>query len=196
MSGLPKAAVYLVLWAGAAVENLVPAVPADTFVALGGFLAGAGALEARWVALGTWASNVAGALFVYRMSHLYGRSFFERGLGRYILRPHQMLRMERFYARWGTPAIFFSRFLPGIRAIVPVFAGTTHQPWSRVVLPIAVASAVWYGGLVRLGMFVGQNLDLLEALMRSVNHTLAGVALVFGAAIVVWWVLTRRPPDE
>jgi len=195
MGGLPDGVVYLVLWAGAAVENLLPAVPADTFVALGGFLAGAGTLDARWVAVGTWLSNVTGALFVYRMSHLHGRAFFERGLGRHLLRPHQMERMERFYTRWGTPAIFFSRFLPGIRAIVPVFAGATHQPWSRVVLPIAVASALWYGGLVQLGMFVGRNLDLLETLMRSVNRTLAGVALFFGAMIVVWWVLTRRPPD-
>lgn len=195
MSGLPDWVVYLVLWAGAAVENLLPAVPADTFVALGGFLAGAGALDARWVAVGTWASNAAGALFVYRMSHLYGRDFFERGFGRYLLRPHQMARMERFYARWGTPAIFFSRFLPGIRAVVPVFAGATHQPWSHVVPPIVIASAIWYGGLVRLGMFAGRNLELLDALLGNVNRTLAGVALFFGAAMVVWWVLTRRPPD-
>jgi membrane protein DedA with SNARE-associated domain len=195
MSGLPTGVVYLVLWVGAAVENLLPAVPADTFVALGGFLSGAGALDPRWVMLGTWASNVTGALFVYRMSHLHGRAFFERGLGRHLLRPHQMERMTRFYARWGTPAIFISRFLPGIRAIVPVFAGATHQPWSRVLPPIAAASAIWYGGLVQIGMFAGRNLDLLETLLKSVNRTLAGVALLFGAVIVLWWVLTRRPPD-
>jgi hypothetical protein len=44
-------------------------------------------------------------------------------------------------------------------------------------------------------MFAGRNLDLLETLLKSVNRTLAGVALFFGAVIVLWWVLTRRPPD-
>ncbi|MCH1403574.1 MAG: VTT domain-containing protein, partial [Candidatus Nanopelagicales bacterium] len=120
MDRLPNLALYIALSLGAAVENLLPAVPADTFVAIGGVLAGAGDLTATWIFLGTWLCNVAGALFVYRMSHLHGPAFFERGLGRHVLKPHQMRRMSGFYDRWGTIAIFLSRFLPGVRAIVPV----------------------------------------------------------------------------
>ena len=44
MNGLPHGLLYVLLALGAAVENIVPAVPADTFVALGGFLAGVGDL--------------------------------------------------------------------------------------------------------------------------------------------------------
>ena len=196
MNRLPDAAIYLLLALGAASENLVPAIPADTFVALGGFLAGAGDLDARWVVLGTWLFNVAGAVFVYRMSHLHGPSFFERGLGRYLLRPHQFRRMSRFYDRWGTPAIFFSRFLPGVRAVVPLFAGATHQPWSKVVIPIAVASAIWYGGLVRIGLWAGQNVDALAGVLGSINRSLAIAAGLVGVVIIVWWIRTRREPHE
>jgi len=196
MNRLPDAWLYLLLALGAASENLIPAIPADTFVALGGFLAGAGDLQARWVILGTWLFNVAGAVFVYRMSHLHGPAFFERGLGRYVLRPHQFRRMSRFYDRWGTPAIFLSRFLPGVRAIVPLFAGATHQPWSKVVIPIAVASAIWYGGLVRIGLWAGENLDALAAVLGSLNTMLVVAAGLVGLLIAVWWVRTRGGPHE
>jgi membrane protein DedA with SNARE-associated domain len=196
MNRLPDAALYLLLALGAGAENLVPAIPADTFVALGGFLAGAGDLQARWVILGTWLCNVAGAVFVYRMSHLHGPSFFERGLGRHLLRPHQFRRMSGFYDRWGTPAIFLSRFLPGVRAVVPLFAGATHQPWARVVIPIAVASAIWYSGLVRIGLWAGQNLEALQRVVGNINATLAVAAGVVAIAMVVWWVRTRGAPDE
>ena len=138
---VPNLVVYLALAGGAAIENVVPAIPADTFVALGGFLSGAGDLQARWVAGATWLANVSGALIVYRLSHRHGPPFFERGVGRFLMKPHQMERMSRFYERWGLPAIFLSRFLPGVRAVVPVFAGATHQPAVRVVPPIAVASS-------------------------------------------------------
>ena len=131
MNEVPDGLVYVVLSLGAALENVVPAAPADTFVALGGFLAGAGQLQARWVILGTWGGNVIGAVAVYRLSHRHGPSFFRRGMGRYLLRQHQFDRMARFYDRWGTLAIFVSRFLPGARALVPIFAGATHQPWPR-----------------------------------------------------------------
>lgn len=196
MNGLPNLAVYVVLWAGAAAENVVPAIPADTFVALGGLLAGAGDLEARWVAIGSWLANVAGALVVYRLSHLHGAPFFDRGLGRHLLKPHQMERMAGFYERWGTPAIFFSRFIPGVRVVVPVFAGATHQPWSRVVLPLAVASAIWYFGLVQVGVVLGHNLDLLAAVLDGINRWLAVVGAVVAGVVAVWWYRTRHVPHD
>ena len=192
MDRLPDLALYLTLSMGAGLENLIPAVPADTFVALGGLLAGAGDLTVTWIFLGTWTCNVAGALFVYRMSHTHGAAFFERGLGRYLVKPHQMRRMESFYRRWGTPAIFLSRFLPGVRAIVPVFAGATRQPWSRVLLPLTVASAIWYGGLVFLGLLAGENLNRLELMLSDLNRSLALAAGAVGLLIGLWWYRTRR----
>ena len=195
MDGLPDALLYIVLSLGAGVENFVPAVPADTFVALGGFLAGRGQLVAGWVVLGTWLCNLAGALLVYRLSHRHGAPFFERGWGRWVLRPHQMERMRGFYQRWGPAAIFLSRFVPGVRAVVPVFAGATHQPWLRVALPIGLASAIWYGGLVHLGVLAGRNLGYLERMLQEVNQTLGVVAVAVGAIILTWWMVTRRRPD-
>ena len=46
---VPNGLVYLVLGLGAAVENVLPAVPADTFVAFGGFLSAVGDLDRRWL---------------------------------------------------------------------------------------------------------------------------------------------------
>ena len=195
-NGLPDSLVYAILWIGAAVENIVPAVPADTFVALGGFLAGAGDLRAGWVAAGTWLFNVAGALAVYRLSFVHGPPFFDRGLGRHLILPHQMERMASFYDRWGTPALFFSRFVPGVRAVAPVFAGATHQPWSRVVPPIMLASAIWYGGLVLAGVLLGTNLDRLGELLSGVNRTLGIVGTLLAALIALWWYRSRHPAED
>ena len=126
--GVPGPVVYLVLGLGAAVENVVPAVPADTFVALGGFLSALGDLDARWILASTWSLNVASALAMYRVGYTRGRAFFESGWGRWALKPHQMERMRGFYDRWGTWAVFWTRFLPGFRAVVPIFAGVSRQP--------------------------------------------------------------------
>ena len=49
-------------------------------------------------------------------------------------------RGAAFRERWGIPAIFLSRFLPGLRAMVPVFAGVTHVPFWKLALPLASAS--------------------------------------------------------
>lgn len=196
MNLIPNPALYLLLGTGAALENVVPAIPADTFVALGGFLSAAGNLEVRWVFLATWVFNVTSALVMYRLGYLRGRPFFEDGFGRHLLRPYQLERMGHFYDRWGTPAIFVTRFLPGLRSVVPVFAGVTHQGWIPVAAPIALASAIWYGGLVALGSWAGHNLDLLGSLLGRVNVVLVAVAVAVAIAAAVWWWRTRRHPHE
>ena len=43
--GLPPLLIYLVLGAASALENIVPPIPADTFVLLGGFLSALGDLD-------------------------------------------------------------------------------------------------------------------------------------------------------
>jgi membrane protein DedA with SNARE-associated domain len=196
MAAVPHEVVYVALACGAAVENVFPAIPADTFVALGGLLSAIGQLEAGWVFAVTWVANVGAALATYRVGYVRGPAFFTRGWGRHLIRPHQMERMKAFYARWGVPAIFLTRFLPGVRVAVPIFAGVTRHGWLTVALPLALASAIWYGGLVWLGALAGRNLDVLTAMLGRVNGVLAVAAGLVGGLAFLWWWRTRHPRDE
>ena len=192
IEGVPNPLVSLALGAGAAVENILPAVPADTFVVLGGFLAAVGDLHARWVFAVTWVGNVTSALLMVRVGRTHGSTFFEVGWGRKLLNPHQMRRMAVFYSRFGYMAIFLTRFLPGLRAVVPVFAGVTRQPLLPVAIPLALASAIWYGVLVWAGTVAGHNVDKVLALMGAVNGWLLAVAVLAGGAAFLWWWRTRH----
>lgn len=176
---------------GAAVENFVPPIPADTFVLLGAFLAGSGRADALVVFLVTWVANVAAAAGVYMIARRYGPGFFEGGLGRWLLRPRQIEQIARFYHRWGTPAILLSRFLPAFRALVPVFAGVTHVPLRRVLPPLAIASAVWYGALVYLGAAAGRNWEAILGVFGRASGALLVIAGVLLGALAVWWWRSR-----
>ena len=188
---MPEPVVYAGLGIGAALENVVPPVPADTFVLLGGFLAALGDVSATGVFVSTWLCNVASALVMYRIGYAHGRSFFQVGYGRHLLNDRQMRRMGGFYDRWGTTAIFFTRFLPGLRSVVPIFAGVTRQRFVPVAAPIAAASALWYGGLVWAGTVAGQNLDFVRGAVADVNALLLVVAGAIALALAIWWVRTR-----
>jgi len=133
---------------------------------------------------------------VYGLGHRLGRPFFRTRLGRRLLSRRQLHRLRRFYDLWGMPAIFLSRFLPGLRAVVPVFAGITHQRFLPVLLPIATASAIWYGTLVWLGTVAGRNLDRIVALVGDANRLLLLLSLFVTTALAVWWIRTRRKPGK
>ena len=190
LSDLPPLLLYVVLGLGAAIENVLPIVPADTVIVTGGFIAGLGVAGVIPVFLAVWGFNVAGALAVYAVGRRYGPEFFATGRGRHLLAERQMRRLEAFYARWGVAAIFAGRFLPGFRALVPVFAGVAGLGWSRVVPPLVVASAIWYGALVSVGHVAGENAEVVvEKASRGLLAVSAALAIVL---LAVWWRARRR----
>ena len=193
LTDLPPLAVYVVLGLGATVENIVPAIPADTFILVGGFIAGLGTLNGAVAFAVVWSFNVAGAYGVYILGKRHGRDFLRSGRGRGLIPDEQWDRLEAFYARWGMAAIFAGRFLPGFRALVPVFAGAAGVGPVKVLPPLLIASAIWYGILVRLGYSAGDNLDAVVAAMAQTQRVLLVVSIVLAALVAwLWWRGRRR----
>jgi membrane protein DedA with SNARE-associated domain len=192
LQDLPPNLLYAVLGAGAAVENILPLIPADTFVLLGGFFAARGLASWEVVFLVTWTSNVLSALVVYTLAYRYGDTFFQTRIGRYLLDPKQVGIVRRFYGRWGVPAIFYARFLPGLRAVTPVFAGLIRQRPVSVAVPLVLASGIWYGVLVWIGGFGGGNVDQLLGIQGRLNWALTSIAGVIVVLLALWWLRSRR----
>jgi membrane protein DedA with SNARE-associated domain len=192
LSGLPPALIYLIVGAGAAIENIVPPVPADTFVLFGAFLAAGGRASAWAIFLVTWMANVITALGVYELAYRHGERLAGAPIARWLLKPHQIQQISRFYVRFGVPALALSRFLPAFRAVVPVFAGLSRMPWYQVLPSIAVASGLWYGILVVIGTVAGHNWELVAGAFAQFNRVLLWIAIPLLIIVVVWWWRTRR----
>jgi len=182
---------HLLLALGAFAENVVPPVPADTFVVVGGVLAGRGAVPLWSIALAVGAANVGGAWLVYLLGRRYGHDFFATGPGRFVLSAGQLERVEAWHERRGALALFLVRFLPALRAVAPAFAGIGGLPARRVLLPLAAASLIWYGGLIAAGYAAGHNLEVLARWLSQVNTALAVVAAAVVVATAWWWRRSR-----
>jgi len=189
---LPPAALYAVVGGFAALENVFPPLPADTAVAAGAFLAVGGRATVWGVFLATWLANVSSAAAVYGGARTVGRRFFHGRVGRRLLRREQLARLERLYARYGVWAIFVSRFVPGLRAVVPPFAGVANVGWVRALVPVVLASALWYGAVTLAAATLVRNLSQIQHLIVAVNR---GVLIVVGTAVaagVIWWLIRRH----
>ena len=155
---IPVESIYLLIAIGAAVENIFPPIPSDTFVLLGGILVDQGLLRADLVFVSAWLANNFLTLFVYLMGRRYGRGIFQTRWGHWLLRPHQLERLSEFYERYGTVTVLVSRFFPVFRVLIPAFAGISRLPFWRTAIPLMIASAVWYGVLLFAGIVTSRNL--------------------------------------
>jgi membrane protein DedA with SNARE-associated domain len=191
LAALHPAVLYLVMAVVAAVENVFPPIPADTIVAFGAFLAAQGKGTVLGAFLSTWLGNLAGASLMYAAGRRYGADQIERRL----LKDKGASAEERLrtlYAKYGIGALFLSRFVPGVRAIVPPFAGALKLPFVSALAVMGLASGLWYGLVAWLAFRVGSDWDALQSTIKQYG-TITGVAAIAILLIVaIVWFFKRR----
>jgi membrane protein DedA with SNARE-associated domain len=192
LTSLPPGALLSAMAVLAAIENIFPPIPADAIVALGGFLAARKGASPWPAFLVVWGGNMAGVVLMYFLGRRYGTAVIER---RYKLDRSGTAdaRVLHWHQRYGTLAFFLSRFVPGVRAVVPPVAGALRIPFPGAMVAIAAASGLWYGAITWVAFRAGNNWEaLLATIGRLGGWTAAGAAGLLLALVGVWYFRRRH----
>lgn len=195
LTQIPIGLLYLILSGLSALENIIPPLPTDLFVAFGSFIAARGQGN-PWLSFSVcFLGNMLGAGFTYYIGHKYGPSIlvnrFEK-LGGAAARD----KIEDLYARYGVIALFVSRFLPGVRAMVPPVAGALRFNPIIAFLSFGLASAMWYAFVTVLAFRAGDNFDALYSRIIQSGKYVAYGATGLVILVVAVWLIRRYMRDE
>ena len=109
------------------------------------------------VALAGAIGCVVGSVVAYFAGLWGGRPFIER-YGRYILiRKKDMATADRWFAKYGNAAIFFSRLMPVIRTFISFPAGVARLNFVTFVIYTFLGSLPWCYALAYIGKVLGKN---------------------------------------
>lgn len=188
LAALPAPLLYVAIAVAAFAENIFPPLPADTVVALGAFAAARGGGSAWGAWLATMLGNLGGAMAMFAMGRRVGLARLSARYPR-LFPADATARVAADFRRRGLLAIAVSRFLPGVRALVPPVAGAIGMGAPRSALAMSVASGVWYGIVCVLAYRAGENADALLDRVASQQRLLGVIALVLvavGVAVHLW----------
>ncbi len=196
LASLPAPLLYAAIALAAFAENVFPPLPADTVIALGAFVAARGSGTELGVWGATMLGNIGGAMSMYAVGHRYGLPWLQRRFPA-VFPPGAAERFSERFASKGVLAVVVSRFLPGVRAVVPPVAGALRIGAWRALLAMSLASGVWYGVVCVLAFRAGSNADALLARVAEQQRMLGLVAtavVVAAIGILLWRRrATRRP---
>jgi membrane protein DedA with SNARE-associated domain len=194
LASLPSAALYVILALVAATENFFPPIPADVIVAFGSFLAARSQRSPIPTIIAVVIGNVGGALAMFALGRRFGADWIRHRLSR-VMGEGAEQRVQHWYNQYGLPALFVSRFLPGVRAVVPPLAGAIRVPIAGAIAAIGIASTIWYATLAILAYKLGAQWERVTGAMQHfelVAAIVAGVIVIVGAG--VWWLRRRGTP--
>ncbi|MCG2628990.1 DedA family protein [Bradyrhizobium sp. WYCCWR 13023] len=188
---------YLTLFLAALLEA-VPVVgsviPGSTIILALSALIPGGELKLQWVLLAAAVGAVIGDGSAYWIGHRQQRGILNTWpLTRY---PRVVEESETFFHRFGTWAVFFARFVPPIRAFVPITAGALGMTPAKFYAVNIPAILVWAPAHVLPGVLAVSALHEYAGLPHHEHigkhiwmFSVIGVAIVVGLAI---WTIRRR----
>jgi membrane protein DedA with SNARE-associated domain len=136
------------------------------------------------------------AVLVGAFANLVG-SWIAWGVGAYGVDP-AFLRSERqarhveqahrWFDRYGTPVVFFSRMVPLVRTFISLPAGMARMPLGRFSVLTFLGCLPWCALLVWIGDAAGKNWDTWHHRLGYLDY----LVVALGLAAVGWWLLRRR----
>jgi membrane protein DedA with SNARE-associated domain len=188
---------YLTLFLAAlleAVPVLGSVIPGSTIILALSALVPGGDLRLEWVLAAAISGALLGDGSAYWIGHRSQREILSSWpLSNY---PRVIAQSEAFFHRWGALAVFFARFVPPIRAFVPITAGALGMPPLRFFSVNVPAVLLWAPAHVLPGVLA---VSMLHEYAGLPHH--AGLAryywilAVIGGALLIalaTWTIRRR----
>ena len=106
------------------------------------------------------ASSAVWETFLYWMARLGGRPLVSR-YSRYLkVDTRRIDRVESLFKRWGGRLVFFGRFLPGVKTLVPVPAGMSRMNFGLYLGTSFSAGYIYNIAWFAVAFFLGHKLTM------------------------------------
>ncbi len=168
-----------------ALESMIFPLPSEAVMPFVGFLVADGKWNLWYAILATSTGSIAGSSISYAMGYYGGKPFVLK-VGKYLfLNEHDLKRTEDFFSRrQGTWTLFLSRFIPVVRHLVSVPAGTGKMKLLPFILATLIGATLWNTFLLFCGMYLREHWRVVQTYSHQIDIVVVA-ALVLGFGLFV-----------
>jgi len=172
-----------------AIESSLVPFPSELVMPPAGYQIAQGNMSwAVVISVGVGGSLI-GAYVNYFLAAYVGRPFFLKYGHYFLIKPEQIARCERFFARHGEITTFVGRLIPMVRQLISLPAGVARMNLLRFTAYTALGAGIWVTVLTYIGFVVGRNQELLK---RYLNDATAWALVLVGGIVFLYVHLYRR----
>lgn len=177
-------------------ENAGIPVPGETTLLLASFLAfSEHKLNLVWIIVVATCAATLGDNLGYAIGYYGGRPLLDRYQNIFRIPQRTLKKGEALFERYGAAAIFFARFIVGMRVFAGPLAGVLRMRWRAFVVFNFLGAAVWVSVIASAGYLFGRH---WRSLVRGVERfNIAALIVALIVILFLWWRYrhNRLPED-
>ena len=157
---------YLVICFAMFLENIIPPIPSEIIMPLGGYFVYQGNLNFYILIVFGLTGTVLGSLPWYYLGRLLNEkklANFVESKGKFIgITSKEFSKSKLWFDKYGVSLVFWGRLIPGIRTLISVPAGIEMMPIKKFLVWTTLGSLIWVVLLSLSGYVFGENYLIIE----------------------------------
>jgi membrane protein DedA with SNARE-associated domain len=170
-----------------ALESACVPIPSEIIMPFSGFLVWSGEFSLMTVVIWGVIGNLIGSIVAYFVGFYGGRPLIEK-YGKYLLISKGDIDLaEKWFNKYGSFSILFSRVLPVVRTFISLPAGIARMPFWKFSFFTFFGSLPFVFALTYAGVIMGENWTNLESYFRKFDWLIVVLIL----SLIFTWLYKK-----
>jgi membrane-associated protein len=167
-------------------------LPGDTILLAAGISLAIGTIKTPigWYLVIAPIAAILGNLVGYWIGYRAGPKVFDRPNSK-LFRPEYVTRAHAFFERWGVLTILIARFVPIVRTVATVMAGTGRMRFSLYAIVSVIGGVIWADGVLLIGHALG-HVSFVRDHKSYIDYAIVAVVILSFVPALFHMVQNRR----
>lgn len=187
---------YLGVFLLIALENIFPPIPSELILTFSGFLTLHSDMHVIGVIIASTLGSVVGALVLYYVGRILSIERLQKlvngKVGKLLgFKASDLDKADDWFDHHGKKVVFFARFIPVVRSLISIPAGTTNMAIMPFIIFTTLGTLIWNTVLVLLGQQAGSAWPKISAAFDSFSSIVLIVLVILFIILVLYFVKRR-----
>jgi membrane-associated protein len=151
--------------------------PGDSLLFTAGLFAALGKIDLLTLIIGSVFFAILGDSVGYYTGRKFGTTLFKREDSIFFKKSY-LDKAKSYFNRYGAMAIIIARFVPGVRTITPMVAGSVEMNYKSFLFCNIIGAIIWVLSMVLLGYFLGSKIENIDSYILPIALAIIVLSLI------------------
>jgi len=164
-------------------------IPDETILTFTGYLVSKNNLQLIPTILFSYLGSITGISLSFFIGHSIGSNFLHKHGKFFHITEEKLLKTKAWFESYGEWLFLFGYFIPGVRHLTAIIAGSTDTKYSKFALFAYSGGLIWVLTFILLGFYIGDNWKIMFQQIH--DHIIISIS-IWSLIFLIYWLIKEK----